>query len=234
MINDSASGPARVLVLIPMLPGYERVRQAVAQAIEGAGLELVWLEELLEDWQWLDWLYASVRRCDLVVANPSRHNAFVMYELGVARADAPPTLVVLDDEDSQLSGSLDGSPFLPYSSTDTDGFSDRLRADLSLLARAARGRAGAAPDPAQYYREAVTLLSRFCRATSCNLEKVDEGAFAARLRHSLNHGTFLPSLVGTRLGEAALLAAVVRSSRMVDTMTAIRGWVEPHEPTRIV
>ena len=108
MTTDHASGRLRVLVLMPMLPPFTAVREAVAATIADANLDIVWLEDLLEDWQWLDWLYASVRQCDLILADPSKHNAFVMYELGVARADARPTLVMLDHDDSWLSGSLDG------------------------------------------------------------------------------------------------------------------------------
>ncbi len=210
---------------MPMLPGYEAVRDTVATTICEAKLELLWLEDLLDDWEWLDWLYASVRRCDIILANPSKHNAFVMYELGVARVDARPTLVVLDREDSQLSGSLDGSPFLLYSNDELETFSDQLRSDLSILARAAASQTRSSPEPETYYRDAVSLLKNFKDETGQSVEAVDEKAFISRLRHSMSHGTFVASLAGTTLGDAALLAALIRSSRMVGTMTAIREWV---------
>jgi len=226
MISDHPPAPIRVLVLVPMLPGYEAVRETVAATVADAKLELVWLEDLLEDWEWLDWLYASVRQCDLVVADPSKHNVFVMYELGVARAAARPTLVMLDREDSQLSGSLDGSPFVLYSSAALDDFSGRLRADLSVLAGVAMRRAGPVPSAGPFYRDAVRLLKCFRDETGRSDEEVYENAFTVRLSHSISHGTFIPSLAGTPLGEAALLAALTRSSRMVDTMAAIREWVD--------
>ena len=149
-----------------------------------------------------------------------------MYELGVARADARPTLVVLDREDSQLSGSLDGSPFLLYSRAELDHFAGRLRADLSLLARVAVGQQHRARNPREYYRDAINLLKCFTGETGRSFEVVDEDAFTARLSHSMTHGTFNASLAGTTLGDAALLAALIRSSRMVDTMVAIREWVD--------
>jgi hypothetical protein len=226
MISDHSPAPPRVLVLMPMLPGYEAVRDTVAATVADAKLELVWLEDLLEDWEWLDWLYASVRQCDLVVADPSKHNAFVMYELGVARADARPTLVILDRKDSELSGSLDGSPFLLYSSADLDDFSRRLQRDLSVLTGVAASQAAPTPNPAAYYRDAVRLLKCFSDETGRSVEQVDADAFSARLSHSIGHGTFISSLAGTSLGVAALLAALIRSSRMVDTMAAIREWVD--------
>lgn len=210
---------------MPMLPGYEAVRETVATTIGEAKLELLWLADLLEDWEWLDWLYASVRQCDIILANPSKHNAFVMYELGVARVDTRPTLIVLDREDSQLSGSLDGSPFLLYSNDELDLFSDQLRADLSTLARAAVTQTRSSLEPRTYFHDAVTLLKSFTDQTGRSVEAVDEEAFVSRLRHSMSHGTFVPSLAGTTLGDAALLAALIRSSRMVSTMNAIREWV---------
>jgi len=226
MISDHPAAPIRVLALMPMLAGYEAIRETVAATVESANFELVWLQDLLEDWEWLDWLYATIRQCDLVLANPSKHNAFVMYELGVARADARPTLIMLDRGDSQLSGSLDGSPFRLYSSAEFDVFSRRLQADLSVLARVAFSQAGAGPDPGQHYRSALRLLQCFGDETGRSFEGVNEDAFTARLSHSRSHGTFIPSLADTSLGEAALLAALIRSSRMVDTMSAIRDWVD--------
>jgi len=226
MLSDPPSTGIQVLVLMPMLPGYEAVRQKVAATIGDAKLELVWLEDLLEDWEWLDWLYTSVRQCDLVVANPSKHNAFVMYELGIARTHMRPTLIVLDREDSQLSGSLDGSPFLLYSNAKLDDFSARLRADLLVLATAAMSQVDTPSEHVEFYRDAVRLLKRFSDETGHTVEKVEEDAFTARLNHSISHGTFIPSLASTPLGNAAILAALVRSSRMVDTMDAIREWVD--------
>jgi hypothetical protein len=226
MTSNHLPAPIRVLVLMPMLPDYEAVRETVAATVADAKLEIVWLKDPLEDWEWLDWLYASVRQCDIILANPSKHNAFVMYELGVARVDARLTLVVLDREDSQLSGSLDGSPFLLYSNDGLNIFSDQLRADLSVLARVAMSQTRSMLNPGAFYRDAVNLLKAFTNETGRSVEAVNEDAFTARLNHSMNHGTFIPSLAGTRLGEAALLAALIQSSRMVYTMAAIREWAD--------
>ncbi|MCB1896377.1 MAG: hypothetical protein KDF95_14130, partial [Rhodocyclaceae bacterium] len=73
----SQPATAKILVLMPMLPGYEAVREAVAATIDRAGLGMLRLETLLEDWEWLDWLDQSIDRCDFVLADPSRHNPFV-------------------------------------------------------------------------------------------------------------------------------------------------------------
>ena len=213
-----------MLALMPMLPGYEAVRATVADTAASAKLKLVWLEDILEDWEWLEWLYHAVRQCDLILANPSKHNAFVMYELGAARGVARPTLIMLDHEDSQVSGSLDGSPYLPYSNAQLEEFSSRLRTDLVTIMQAAENQQEPAPDPRSFYGDAVRALNRFNDEVSPCLAPVEEDAFAARLNHSMAHGTFIPSLAGTSLGKAGLLSALVRSSRMMDTMAAIRAW----------
>ncbi len=221
----------QVLVFMPMLPGYEIVRKTVADAIAGAHLELVWLEDLLEDWEWLDWLYASVNNCDLVVADPSKHNAFVMYELGIAHPKRQPTLIVLDREDSQLSGSLDGSPFRPYSNDHLEDFANRLRSDLLVITRAIKSEAVPIPNASTYFRHAECLMTRFVDETGQNVDAVDEITFNRRLNHAMSQGTFKPALAGTPLGEAGLLTALIRSSRMVQTMAAMREWIDRHVKT---
>jgi len=227
-INNHHSA-IKVLALMPMLPGYEAVRETVAGNIIQEGFQLVWLEDLLEDWEWLDWLYDSVLECDVVVANPSEHNAFVMYELGIARPNGQPTLLMLDQENSQLSGSLDGSPFLTYANAELDVFSSRFRADLSALAAVVTNKKVLSLDPAELYRTARHLAECFGDETGYTVVEVNEVAFNARLNHSIGHGTFTHSLVDKRLGDAALLAALDRSSRMVNTMIAIREWVDKRD-----
>ena len=41
MISNHLPAPIRVLVLMPMLPGYEAVRETVAAAVADAKLEIV-------------------------------------------------------------------------------------------------------------------------------------------------------------------------------------------------
>jgi len=224
MIND-ASAQKRLLILMPMLPEYKAVREVVARTVVEMKLGLVWLDELLEDWQWLDWLYTSVQQCDLILANPSQHNAYVMYEIGVARTNMRPTLLMLDHEDSWLSGSLDGSSFLPYSNTMLNELSSNLRANLSILAGVTIAQDKQIRDFTKYYSDAVLLLNGICDESGQNIESVDKGAFTVRLTHSINHGTFTPELIGTPLGNTALLAALIRSSRTVSTMSTIQKWV---------
>lgn len=216
---------ATILVLMPMLPGYEAVRETVAATIDRVGFGMLRLETLLEDWEWLDWLDQSIDRCDFVLADPSRHNPFVMYELGVARRRRRPTLIILDREDSQLSGSLDGSAYRPYANEALDAFSARLEADLTQLATPA-----AAPDHAgdlaAHHARAGELLAQLQRTSELPLEAVARGAFATRLHHAVAHGSFADDFADTPLGAAGLLAAITRSSRMLDTMDAIRTWVD--------
>ena len=225
MVASPAPEPTRVLALMPMLEGYEAVRASVADTVAAAGLELLWLEDILEDWEWLEWLYRSVRHCDLILANPSKHNAFVMYELGVARGNSRPTLLMLDQEDSQLSGSLDGSAYLPYSNDQLKDFSNRLHTDLTII-KAEKLQTDPAPDPRAFYGDAVDAMDRLNDDARTRLEPVDEDAFTARLTHSMAHGTFVASMAQTSLGQAGLLSALVRSSRMMETMAAIRAWTD--------
>lgn len=215
----------QVLVLMPMLPGYEAIRETVARTISESKVTLIWLEDLLEDWEWLEWLYSSVQSCDIIVANPSKHNPFVMYELGVARQYKLPTLIMLDREDSQLTGSLDGSSFLPYSKFELDNFACRFREDLNLAIQSVTNNTNPMYDFLECYQIARNLVNRFENIIGQCFDQVNENEFVVRLRHSSCNGTFFPNLLGTSLGDIALLTAIIRSSRMVDTMTKIHEWV---------
>ncbi|MCB1896378.1 MAG: hypothetical protein KDF95_14135, partial [Rhodocyclaceae bacterium] len=142
-----------------------------------------------------------------------------------ARRRRRPTLVILDRADSQLSGSLDGSAYRPYANDALDTFSARLEADLTQLATpaAARNHSG---DLAAHHARAGELLAQLQQTSELPLEAVSRGAFATRLRHAVAHGSFADDFADTPLGAAGLLAAITRSSRMLDTMDAIRTWVD--------
>lgn len=215
-----------VLVLMPMLDGFQGVRAVVAEAITIAGLRMERLDILLEDWEWLDWLHGAIDRCDLVLADPTQHNAFVMYELGLARRRERPTLLLLDQRDSQISGSLDGSAFRLYARDALGELAARLVWDLQDLVSLAHDSAGQLDRESNPYERAMCLLAAFRHDTGRDPPVVDRQAFELRLAHARQHGTYGATLAGTPAGDAGLLAALLRESRMVDNMAALREWTD--------
>jgi len=216
----------RVLVLMPMLDAFQDVRAVVAEAIVAAGQRMERLDVLLEDWEWLDWLHYAIGRCDLILADPTRHNPFVMYELGLARRRTRPTLLLLDHRDSQISGSLDGSAFRIYAPDALGDLAPSLVRDLQDLAGLADDPAARLAQDSDPYECAMRLLAAFRHDTGRDPPFVDSKAFELRLAHASQHGTYDVALAGTPAGDAGLLAALLRESRMVDTMTALREWTD--------
>lgn len=216
----------RTLVLMPMLQGFEGIRAVVAQAIGAAGQRMERLDVLLEDWEWLDWLHDAIGRCDLILADSTRHNPFVMYELGAARCRARPTLLLLDRTDSQISGSLDGSAFRSYGRDALDGLVQRLARDLRDLAAVPYKPAVDAASVDDAYVQACRLLASYGADTGHDLAVVGPQAFAMRLAQARMHGTLPPGLTSSPAGDAGLLAALVRDSRMVETMLPLRDWTD--------
>ena len=113
---------------MPMLAGYERVRDAVARAVAGAGVSLRRLEQALPDAEWQCWLVHSIRTASFVVADVTDHNPFVMYELGLAHGRELPTLLIVDSKHERIPATVLGSPFLTYNNCDLDRFEEELTA----------------------------------------------------------------------------------------------------------
>ncbi len=118
-------------VFMPMLPGYEGIRAAVRKAIGLAGAGMRRLENLLPDAEWQLWVTRSVESADIVLADVTDNNPFVMYELGVAHAHRTPTLLIVNRRNGTVPATVKGSFFLSYSD-------DHLREFVPRLANAIR------------------------------------------------------------------------------------------------
>ena len=180
----------------------------------------------MEDWEWLDWLHDAIGRCDLVLADPTRHNPFVMYELGLARRRTRPTLLLLDHRDSQISGSLDGSTFRVYSPDALGDLAPSLVRDLHDIAGLGDDIVARLAHEHDPYERAMRLLAAFRHDTGGDPPVVDSKAFELRLAHASQNGTYGVALAGSPADDAGLLAALLRESRMIDTMTALREWTD--------
>jgi hypothetical protein len=210
---------------MPMLEGFERVRAEVAERIIGSGFALLRLEELQDDWHWLNWLHRSVDSSDLIVAEVTDNNAFVLYELGIARPRRLPTVLLLRHENPLITAALDGSPYLTYQSDQLELFGQRLAQNLDELAAIRERSSWESSRAAGLFQRANELLLQMRDATGAELPAVEEDVFTLRLGHSFLHGTFVPQPIESAASKAALLSALVRTSRSTDVMARIRDWV---------
>ena len=114
---------SRAVVIAPL--DAQRLRGTIGRVLRELEIEVVEPEALATDIS-----YTTVRAIDssdFVVADVSRQNPNVMYELGFAHALRKPTLLVLDQESKGIPSDLAGSQFLVYHSANLSAFRDRLR-----------------------------------------------------------------------------------------------------------
>jgi hypothetical protein len=210
------SAPAVVrncVVFMPMLPGFEAARAAVARGVHDSGAIMLRLEEYMVDAEWQRWLVHTVRRASVVLADVTDHNPFVMYELGLAHARQLPTLLIVDTRNERVSATVLGTPFLPYDVDHLPGFESRLATALARLTT------GVTFTPS--YAHARALTDDFSAATGLAVPTVSRDEFATRIEVAIDRGD-LP-LDGP--GEALyLLARVVENADDVGVMRALWEW----------
>lgn len=196
-------------VFMPMLPGYEGIRAAVAEGIRAGGTGMLRLEELLADADWQHWLVRTLARASVVLADLTDHNPFVMYELGLAHARGIPALLIVDSRTETVTPTVLGTPFLPYSVDHLPVFAEELAA--ALVEPKARPEI---TDPFGYARE---LAAAFAAETGLTVDTVSPTEFATRLAVAADRGDPCRT-------ELALLARIVRSAGDVRLMRSLWTW----------
>ena len=222
--------PLQCLVLMPMLAGYERIREVVRRVVSAGGASMCRLEEALPDPEWQRWLVDSVRTAHFVVADVTDHNAFVMYELGLAHSRGLPGLLIVDSRNERVSATVLGSPFLPYDTSDLASFEKDLSTLVaSKVAEVPSARpATQAHDPTyrDLYQQALWLFHQFRVNTSLDIRPVSAEEFAVRLAVAAGRGERIRTGV-ERLEDAwCLMPRIVRDSDQVKRMQTIWNWMK--------
>ena len=106
---------ARALVIAPDDADGEQVRTAVRHALEEAGVETFRLDSLTGASLGYETMRA-ILAADLIVADLTRHNPSVLYNLGYAHAFQRRTILLRSTESppSDLPSELEGSFYIPY------------------------------------------------------------------------------------------------------------------------
>jgi hypothetical protein len=211
---------------MPMLLGYEGIRGAVRLAVEQAGFTMHRLEELLPDADWQLWVARAAQTADLVVADVTDNNPFVMYELATAHAHRTPTLLIVNRRNQAVPATVKGSFFLSYDDDELGAFGPRLtRAILRVSSLRWRGEPAMPVDG--MYAAARGWLHCLKERTAEPLESVSSEEFATFIDVALRRGE-LPALDGdAREAAEILLARAVSGSDNCDVMDVI----EAHAPT---
>ena len=129
--------PPQCLVLLPHDAGAARVRDTVSRALRTNGIEPITLEsELGPGALWVDHLSALLRSVDFVIADVSRKNPNVLFELGVAHGLGKPIVLLLNAEGgaATLPSDLMGFQALVYDPADLGPLATRLDRTVPLVA----------------------------------------------------------------------------------------------------
>jgi hypothetical protein len=207
-------------VFMPMLPGYEAIRAAVLEAIELAGATVRRLENLLPDAEWQLWVTKSVEAADIVLADVTDNNAFVMYELGVAHAHRTPTLLIINRRNGVVPATVKGSFFLPYSDDQLTEFVVRLADAIRHSLRLSWNSDLKIP-VIELYAKTLDLLASRVPFITANLEPVSAAEFSTFIEVARRRGE-IPVLDGNvRDAAGILLARLINGSDNCQVMDLI-------------
>ena len=92
-----ARGDAFVLVLMPFDPHFNRLYNGIKAAIEGAGARCKRVDEQTFTGPIMEHVYRQIEKADIVVAELTRRNVNVYYEVGFAHALEKTTILLTRD-----------------------------------------------------------------------------------------------------------------------------------------
>jgi hypothetical protein len=226
VVNRPEATQQECIVFMPMLAGYERIRDTVKCAIERSGLAMRRLEVALTDAEWQWWLIANLPSASFAVVDVTDHNPFVMYELGLAHNRLLPALLIVDSRNERVPATVLGSPFLPYDGLAPHTCLDALAAWIADAAAACRALPLAAVGSGDGCRHdvAVDLLQQFRHQSAMTVEAVSRDEFTTRMRVAEGRGELpAPDGDGRRLA-LRLLPRIIRHSDDVQVMSAVWQW----------
>ncbi len=223
-MNGSHLSKNNCLVFMPMYAGFETIRACVASAVESAGLQMHRLESEVSDTNWHVWLLDSIANANLVLADVTDHNPFVMYELGLAHQSRIPSIAIIRNEENKIPATLNGSPYLTYGE-DCNELLPRLSSSL----KDANNQKHRGSEARVSYEDALRVAVSFERAFGGAIEFVDSDEYNARVSVSVRRGCHPHGKVcDSRAGVRFLVATVVRESGDVGVMAAINDWAESY------
>jgi nucleoside 2-deoxyribosyltransferase len=130
--------PLKSLVLTPLDPPGRRVQDTVSRALSELGISVFRFEDFEAGAIGANAIADAIRSSDFVVADLSRGNPNVLYEVGFAHALRKPTFILMSsDATAKLPSDLLGSQYIVYDPDNLRSLSNDLRrATKSMVTRA--------------------------------------------------------------------------------------------------
>lgn len=124
-----------VFVIAPFDAGATRVQDTIRRAVEEAGMRVVrHTDTAVPGAAMTSSILDGIRSADLIVADISRTDPNVLYEVGFAHALKKPTLLLFDTKSGdRLPSDLVGFQYVFYDAANLRSLVDRLRAEAEML-----------------------------------------------------------------------------------------------------
>ncbi len=127
--------PPQVFVIAPFDPEGRRVQDTVRRALEEGGFKVVqYRDAILPGAELTSNILDSIRQADLIIADVSRQNPNVLYEVGFAHALRKPTILLFNIKSNyNLPSDLAGLQYITYDPVNFHDLGDRVKAETKAL-----------------------------------------------------------------------------------------------------
>jgi nucleoside 2-deoxyribosyltransferase len=127
--------PQQVFVIAPFDPDGRRVQDAVQRAVEEVGFRVVQYSDSFRPGAELTSnILDNIRQADFIIADVSRQNPNVLYEVGFAHALRKPTILLFNiKSDYNLPSDLAGLQYIAYDLVNLSGLADRVKSETKAL-----------------------------------------------------------------------------------------------------
>jgi hypothetical protein len=133
-LDESDLSPSKFLVLLPFDSSAKPLKDVVGKVVRASHGEPLFLDEIRPGAVWADEVYRLVGISDAVIADVTRHNPNVMFEIGIAHGLGKPLVLLIDDAaGANLPSDLAGYQFITYSRSNFSPFLDRLRRTIQQI-----------------------------------------------------------------------------------------------------
>ena len=116
------------LVLTPFDSSFSRIRDTIQRVLREYGVTPIQIDEVIQPGaQWANAITEAIQESDFIVADVSRRNPNVMYELGYAHALRKPTLLMLNsDSAGEMPSDLAGYQMAVYDPSNLTSLKDQV------------------------------------------------------------------------------------------------------------
>ena len=122
-------------MIAPLDAEGRSVQDTVQRAVEEAGFKVVqYRDPIRPGAEWTSNILDSIRQADLIIADVSRQNPNVLYEVGYAHALRKPTILLFNIKSNySLPSDLAGLQYITYDLVNLHGLADRVKSETKAF-----------------------------------------------------------------------------------------------------